>query len=286
MPAPPSLGRLPTATAVAGLVLAFYYALVLKPLAHRAANLDAPLTNVWARLALTNRAYDAWVGLDASNVVRRLEELRNTATNLQTAQRLVQTRLALPGDVTAHLGEPFQLIDFQNDRIRGAEALVRLAKEKGIAVEPPATNGLPEYSVDLLDPRLLWPRLHLAHQILLTAVNCKVAGILSLKQLPSVSHRSAAPGLGQLEELPMRIELFGSADAIAQFMTSLPLRGPELDTVGLAGALTNKPVFFIDQVLARKHSPERPGDVLLDLSVSGYAPVGPEGVEPAGSPGG
>ena len=104
------------------------------------------------------------------------------------------------------------------------------------------------------------------------------------RRKPDAAYEEMHATLEKISERLERIER--KCDEMATAFVRDDLGGPELDTVGLAGALTNKPVFFIDQVLARKHSPERPGDVLLDLSVSGYAPVGPEGVEPAGSPGG
>jgi hypothetical protein len=278
---------LPTVTALAGLLLALYYALVLKPLSRRVADLDRPLTNVWHNFVLTNRAYEACAGLDLTNALQRVQGLRGVLTQLQAAQDVARARVQLPPEVNARLAEPFLLIDFQNERSRQAEALLRLAKEKNVACEPAITNGFPEYSFDLDDPRLLWPRLHFAHQLLLAAVHCKVAGLRSLTQLPALSHRIGDPSGGVLEELPMRLEVFGPAESIAQFMTSLPLRGEELSAVGLAAALTNKPAFFAGQILARKHSPERPGDVLLELSVAGLVIAGgePLGVPPR-QPGG
>lgn len=262
--------RLPIATALAGLVLVLYYASVFKPLSRRVDDLDGPLTNLWHSFVTTNRTHEACAGLDFTLVDQRVEELRGALKHLESAQSAVQTRLKLPPEVNARLAEPFQLIDFQNDRSRQAEALTRLAKEKGVACEPAVLNGLPEYSVDLVDPRLLWPRLYFANQLLLAAVHSKVAGLRSLTQLPSISHRKDSVGDGLLEELPMRIELFGPTPAVAQFVTSLPLRGEDLNLVGLDTLLTNKPVFFAGRILARKHSPERPEDVLLELTVSGW----------------
>jgi len=279
------VNRLPAASAVVAVLLALYYASILRPLSRRVTELDAPLTNLWHRFTLTNRTFDACAGLDLTNASLRVDELRGALAQLQSAQDLARARLGLPPDINARLAEPFQLIDFQNDRSRLAAALLRLANEKGVACQPAAASGLPEYSVDLVDPRLLWPRLHLAHQLLLTAVHCQVAGLESLTQLPPASHRSNGGG-GLIEELPMRLEVSGSADAVARLVTSLPLRGDELNTVGLAAALTNKPAFFARQILARKHSPERPGDVRLEIDVSGLviAHGNPLGVPPPSAP--
>lgn len=68
----------------------------------------------------------------------------------------------------------------------------------------------------------------------------------------------------------MRIELFGPTPAVAQFVTSLPLRGEDLNLVGLDAVPGRQTVFFAGRILARKHSPEHPEDVLLELTVSGW----------------
>jgi len=136
--------RLPTATALVGLLLAVYYTSVLKPLSRRVADLDKPLTNLWHSFQLTNRTHEACAGLELTNASVRVDELRGALSHLQAAQHLVRSRLQLPPAVNARLAEPFQLIDFQNDRSRQAEALLRLAKELGVACEPATINSLLE----------------------------------------------------------------------------------------------------------------------------------------------
>ncbi|HNQ90127.1 MAG TPA: hypothetical protein PKM73_16035 [Verrucomicrobiota bacterium] len=266
--------RLPTLLAALAMLLAAAYALVFRPLRQYAAELDKPLVYAWNSLALTNKTADACEGLDATNAAARLQTIRTALTNLESAQRLLEARLALAPEVLTRLNEPFQLIDFQNERQLQANLLARTAKEAKIALEPAATNGLPQYTADLEDPRLLWARLHVAQQLLLTAIHARVAGLRSLTQLPPRPAPADAPARS-FAELPMQLEVFGPTDALSRLLNSLPLRGPELDVTGLAAALTNKPVLFVDRLLLRKHSPERPEDALLEIVVVGSAPLPP-----------
>ena len=99
------------------------------------------------------------------------------------------------------------MIDFQNERQRNAEALVRLGAEADVVFDPAATNGLPEYSVDMVEPGLLWARLHASYELLLTALQCKVTTVKALTQLPTVTHRGVSDGAPFAIETPMRLEL-------------------------------------------------------------------------------
>ena len=71
----------------------------------------------------------------------------------------------------------------------------------------------------------------------------------------------------------MRLEVTGGMEPLARFLTSLPLQGAELERTALAGVLTNKPAFFIGQVLVRKAPPDRPHDARIELVVSGFVPA-------------
>jgi len=272
MPSSFKAWRLPAITVWLAAALAVYYFAVFQRLSHRAAGLDRELTNTWQRFVVAGQAGPATEGLNLTNCEELLSRLDAGITNLTTAQRLVQSRIGLPAEVRAKMGESFWLIDFQNERFQRAAQLAQLAKEKGVALEPGATNGLPEYAADMPAPALLWPRLHMANHLLLTAIHCKVGALRSLSQLPSLSHRAAANQSVFLEELPMRLELIGPMDSISRFLVSLPLLPAELPSAGLGPGLTNKPALFIDQVLLRKYAPERPHDAQLELTVCGFVP--------------
>jgi len=263
--------RLPAITFWLAVALAVYYFAVFQPLSRRAAGRDKELTNTWQKFIAAAQAGPATAGLNLTNCEELLRQLQADATNLATAERLVQSRIGLPAEVRAKMSGAFWLIDFQNERFQRAAQLAQLAKEKGVALEPGVTNGLPEYLADMPNPALLWPRLYLADQLLLTAIHCKVGALRSLNQLPSISHRAAAQSL-YLEELPMRLDLTGPMDSVGRFLGSLPLLATELAGAGLGPGLTNKPALFINHVLLRKYAPDRPHDVQLELTVCGFVP--------------
>ncbi len=276
---------MPSASLVAVLLLGVYYLTVFQPLARRARLADKPVVAEWDRFVSSNRTSLACAGVPVDDYANRLQQLHLAATNLATAEQLVRRRIQLPPPVKAAMSGAFYLIDLQNERQRLTEQMLSLAKQRGVAVEAAAPRGLAvdaDYSVDMPNPALLWARLHFSNQLLLTAIECKVTGLRALTQLPDLNYRSAVDGTPFLEELPMRLELSGPTEAVNRFLTALPLPVPALGTVGLGATLTNKPVFFLHQVLIRKFAPDHPNDVLVEANVSGFVPVSETG---AGAPG-
>lgn len=274
--APPSrsASRLSALTLLLALVLASIYVAAYRPLAHRAESLDKSLRQAWEQFAATNRSSEATAGVKLENLGSRLKAMEASAADLAALRRLIDRELALPANVQAQLQQsPFQLIDFENERLSHVESLAALAREKKVAFEPGATNGLPQYAGETGESALLWPRLYFASQLLRMAVHTQVGGVRELTQLPNVDHRSSFDGHRDFEEMPMRITLTGGIEPVSRFLTSLPLRGANLEATGLATVLSNKPALFIDHLLARKAAPDRPGDVLVEVEVSGFVPL-------------
>ncbi|MBM3879799.1 MAG: hypothetical protein FJ387_08780 [Verrucomicrobia bacterium] len=262
----------PSAILLLTLLLAAFYVAVFRPLRSRAATLDAPLQALWQEYLATNRACAACVGLGPEFLGERRAQLTAAATNLAATVQWARGRMALPDPIRDVMDEPFRLIEFLNERQNLGEQLGRLAKQKGVTLAPGALGGLPEYSIDLPEPALLWPRLYMATQLLLTAIHCQVGTVSALTQLPAETHRSAAGGVGFLEAMPMRLELVGPAEALHRFLMSLPGRGPELAGVALDQVLTNKPAFYFEQFLLRKSAPTRPQEGQLEVTVRGFVP--------------
>jgi hypothetical protein len=237
--------------------------------------LDQPLRQAWESFAATNLSSEATSGVTLDNFATRLAAVESSATELSHLRGLIEQRLALPTNVLDQMRSPFQLIDFENERLLRGESLQALAKARKIGFTPGASNGLPRYSAELSPAAqpLLWPRLHFTTQLLLTAMHSQVGAVLELAQLPPVTHRSRRDGRVLLEEIPMRIEVLGSIEAVSRFLTSLPLRGAELDAAQLTTVLSNKPPLFINHLFARKAAPDRPADIKVELEVSGFVPM-------------
>ncbi len=265
----------PSGSLLAVLALAAYYLLVFQPLAGRARQADKALISDWDRFVASNRTSLAGAGLALDEFTNRLQQLRLAATNLATAGRLVSGRVDLPAGIRAVMSGPFSLIDLQNERQRQTEEIAQLARERGVKLESGASNGLAVdtgYSVDMENPAMLWARLHFTGQLVRTALESKVGGLTALHQLPDTAYRSAVDGSVLLVEAPMRLELFGATEAVNRFLASLPLPATAMTSVGLPATLTNKPVLFINQLLVRKCAPDRPGDVSVEVNVSGFVP--------------
>ena len=68
----------------------------------------------------------------------------------------------------------------------------------------------------------------------------------------------------------MRIELTGAIANVARFLQTLPLRADEIQASGLPAAPTNKPALFIDRLVLRKQSPDKPDEVRVSLRAVGF----------------
>jgi hypothetical protein len=285
MSATPKNRWAPSGSLLAVLALAVYYLLVFQPLAGRVRQADKALISDWDRFVASNRTSLACAGLALDGYTNRLQQLRLAATNLTAVGRLVSRRVDLPAGIRGVMSGPFSLIDLQNERQRQTEELTQLARERGVKLEPGASNGLAVdagYSVDMENPAMLWARLHFTSQLVRTALESKIGGLTALNQLPDTPYRAALDGSVFLVEAPMRLELYGATEAVNRFLASLPLPATAMTSVGLPATLTNKPVLFINQLLVRKSAPDHPGDVSVEVNVSGFVPVPEAGT---GAPG-
>lgn len=273
MAAPSKRLPLPSLSLLMGMALAAYYVAVFRPLGQQAAALDQPLVAAWNRFAATNETSPIVRGLSLDNHDQRLRQLQGQARSLEAASAVVQRRILWPPVVQAKLAAPWQLIDFQDERYRKVQELAALARDKKMALEPGATNGYPEYVADMPLPTLLWPRLHMADQLFLTAAHCQVRNLRNLQQLPTEAHRYTRRDQVFLMEIPMRVEVTGSMEAVTRFLAALPLATTnELQAVGVTVPLTNKPPFFLGPLLVRKSAPEQPHEVQLEAVVSAFLP--------------
>jgi hypothetical protein len=264
---PGSIPRLQLAILLSTFLLAIYYGLVYRPLGKQAAALDAPLTNVWQKLA-GSPVNPTPTGPDLTTIHRNFEGARDSLDALHRAARNTAARLALDAETRRKMNEPFQLIDYQNERQNRISELTRLAKQQQVTMHKDVFDALPEYTAEVTQPGLLWAQLEAAHQLLSAALRCKVTQMTRL-QLGSIEpHVSRESDEIFLQELPVRIEVVGSMASLAQLMSSLPRRAEELKALALPEAPTNKPPLFVRGLLLRKQSAEKPDEVSLDLKAS------------------
>src|SRR5262249_14950297 len=159
--------------------LAAYYVFVFMPLSRKANNLDVPLEKEWRTLSASLEQTNS-LTIDFLHVTNQLAETRQALAILENARQKAAPRLDPGPAVRARMNSPFELVDYENERSKEVDELIRLAKQKEVTIEPAVYFGLPEHTAEIRQPRLLWPALAMADGFLRTAIQSKVAAIHSM----------------------------------------------------------------------------------------------------------
>jgi hypothetical protein len=245
------------------------YLFVFVPLDRKAASLDAPLTQSWRQLAAALGQTNALV-LDFVSLTNHYNETRAALAAFEKDRQQARARVELDDDLCVRLGLPFLLVEYKNEAGRRMDALTRLAKQENVVLEPAVLAGFPEQSSDMREPALLWAELAFLDCMLTTAIHAKVTTIhFVAAQMPLTNTAPANTG-HSLVGLPMQIELTGPAPNVARFLQTLPLRGDEIKAAGLPEAPTNKPALFMDRLVLRKKSPQKPDEIRVSLRAVGF----------------
>lgn len=246
--------------------MAALYLFGFVPLGKKAKSLDAPLEQAWKKLANSLGQTNA-TRLDFITITNQYTETRAALAAFENARKLARTRVELDEELRARLAVPFQLVDYDSESSRRMDELSRLAKTQQVALEPAVFAGFPEQRADMSDPALLWAQLRFIESLLTTAINAKVTTIHSIVA-PLQSVITNTPRA--VAELPVQIELTGPVANVGKFLQTVPLRDSEIKAAGLPAAPTNKPALFVDRILLRKQTPEKPDEVRLTLRTVGF----------------
>jgi len=254
---------------LAGLALAAYYLLVLAPLSRRAKELDAPLHNAWQRLSAALEQTNV-TAIDFLHITNQLAETRQAIALLENSKQKAAARLELGPSVRSNMSAPFQLVVYQDESSQQMDDLAKLAKQNQVTIEPAVFRGFPDYTADTKQPALLWAALSLVQSLMSTALQCKVSVIHSL-ELPLVL-TNAAPTNPPLPvaEIPLQVELTGSAESLLKLLQYLPLRPEEARASGLPDARPDKAPLFIDGFILKKQSPDKPDELRVALRAVGF----------------
>jgi len=251
-----------------GLFVVLVYFLVFLPLCDRVAGLNKPLEQTWHAIRRTRMVEASLKGVDFEPLDQRLRELEILSRRLGGLSNTLASRISLDAPVGAKMRQPFQLVDFQNERQLNKEELQSLAAGQQVALAPAVLAGYPEYSADLPNPELLWGHLAVTHEVLKLAVACQVTNILSVSVRPPRPLRVEESTVFAYE-LPAHFQMVGAMSAITRFLASLPVRAKESKALGLPELSSSKPALFIDRILLRKETPEKPNLVRLEVRLSG-----------------
>jgi hypothetical protein len=254
---------------LAGLGLGAYYLFVFLPLGHQARSLDGPLQRALTRLAISLEQTNAGT-IDFMHITNQLAETRQALGMLESAKQKAAARLELGAVVRAKMNAPFQLVEYENERSKLMEELTKLAKQNQATLDPPVLAGFPEQTADTKQPELLWPALSLINDLLRAAIQCKVAAIHSLEVPLAITNAPSVNPNDRLAEIPIQIEFTGPVANVSRLIQSLPLRADEIRSAGLPEAAADKPALFIDRLIIRKQSPDKPDEVRVSLRALGF----------------
>ena len=254
---------------LAGLGLAAYFLFIFLPLGRRAEHLDAPLQKAWQKLAATLDQTNA-VAIDFQHITNQLSETKQALHILESAKRQATARLQLDSALRARMTAPFQLVEYQSELGKEKDELGVLAKQLQVTVEAPVFAGFPEHTADVKQPALLWAALAAIDGLLKTALQCKVTVIHALEVPLVLTNPPPSNGVERLAEIPVQIELTAAVTNATRLLQCLPLRAEEIRAAGLPEGPTNKPVLFVDRLILRKQSPEKPDEVRMSLRAVGF----------------
>lgn len=259
-----------TSLLVLAVCVGVYYFVVYLPLSRRLAEMSPPAGVSWRNPVpeggvATPPDVAATDGRDID-----LEALRAMERKVQELSRVVEARIAPDAVTRARMSEPFQLIEFQNERQTRLEELSQLAQAEKVELGPMVAAGFPEHMAEHAYPELLWPQLQLSYMLVYGAIQSGVSTVGVVRLQPVQWHRGASGEREWLAELPAEVELAGSAAAVLRFLERLPLRAGEIKTRGLPEAPATKPVLFIRGLLLRKEGRESPDRVRLELTATTF----------------
>ena len=254
-----------------GVGLAAYYLFVFLPLGRRAQSLDAPLQKAWQKLSASlDPNQTNVVAIDFLHITNQISETRQALVILENARRQAAARLHLTPQLSAKINAPFQLVEYQNERSKELDDLSSLAKQQKVTIEPAVYSGFPEHTADVRQPELLWAALAAIDGLLRTAFQCQVTAIHSLEAPLALTNAPPTNSRERLAEIPLQIEFTASATNATRLLQCLPLRPEEARAAGFPDAPADRPVLFVDRLVVRKQTPEKPDEVRISLRVVGF----------------
>src|SRR5438105_10422134 len=128
---------------LSAVALAAYYVMVFLPFARKAEKGNPPLQDKWEKLAASLGQTNATT-LDFARIRNQLAETKRATAAFEEATKKAANRLEPGPNLRSRLNAPFQLVDYQNERSKEVDELVKVAAQQKIAIEPTVLSGLPE----------------------------------------------------------------------------------------------------------------------------------------------
>src|SRR5436190_245654 len=164
---------------LAAIALGAYYVLVFLPLHRHAMRLDYPLLRAGQKLAASMDQTNA-SAIDFLHITNQLQETKQAIGFLRDARQKALARIEPGPGIQASMNAPFELVEFENQRSKETDVLVRLAKQSGTTLDAGVLSGLPEHTLGVRQPSLLWAALSMSTDLLRSAMQFKVSAVHSL----------------------------------------------------------------------------------------------------------
>ncbi|MDA7633340.1 hypothetical protein N8766_04455 [bacterium] len=259
------------------LSIGLYYVVVYRPLDNRTKAIDIPLQQAWKKLEKANQESLTQERLDLDHISRGLMQLETSLTEITNANQKLLSRISIDPIFQDRTSNPFQLIDFQNERQSAIEKLQAAAKQKSITIQPAAFDGFPQHLSEHSDPQYLWTELALTDHLIQSMIYAEIESIDSI-----ATRRQRIPTHPQSGQSPLLTPFFAEVDLtcksshLSRLLLMLPSRSEEIKRDLDIDYPPNKPSLYVDQILIRKNSPQKPTMVSVWMKVVGFILVSQE----------
>ncbi len=256
------------------LSIGLYYLAIYRPLHHKTVGLDAPLRQSWARLEAAHEESLTQDRLDLDQISRGLRRLEDSFTERTNTNERLLARIAIEPEYQSRAEGAFQLIEFQNERQSNIEAMASLAKAHSCTIAPSVFDGFPQYQSQQENPQLLWTELALTKHLVQSMIYSEIKDIESLttRRQRSPSPSSSNPQI-LLIPFATEAELSCNTQQLYKLLLMLPSRSEEIAAQLGIDYPQHKPSLFVDGILIRKNSREKPDTVSVWLKVVSFISV-------------
>lgn len=261
-------------TAVVLVILALYYAAVFRPLAQREADQLKPFETIQSELHSMGTNNPAVAGLSLEALQRLNSSLRGSLTNAFLARELIARRFTPEPAIVTNLSRTFQLIDYQNERLSRGDRLINFAGERKVKITPAVTAGLPEFTIENPTPELLWGQLALMDGVLRAAVAAGVQSIEDVKMPEPIGYAGQSVNRDRLMELPLRVEVTGTAEAVAKWF-GIVLLDPAGREAYKLPKVEGLPGACLHHIMARKETTGQPSVERVTVEFDGFLMLPP-----------
>ncbi|MBT5708943.1 MAG: hypothetical protein HOI66_21705, partial [Verrucomicrobia bacterium] len=232
------------------LSIGLYYVVVYRPLDNRTKAIDIPLQQAWKKLEKANQESLTQERLDLDHISRGLMQLETSLTEITNANQKLLSRISIDPIFQDRTSNPFQLIDFQNERQSAIEKLQAAAKQKSITIQPAAFDGFPQHLSEHSDPQYLWTELALTDHLIQSMIYAEIESIDSI-----ATRRQRIPTHPQSGQSPLLTPFFAEVDLtcksshLSRLLLMLPSRSEEIKRDLDIDYPPNKPSLYVDQIL-------------------------------------